>query len=665
MKQVVLGAGVAALAALLAFVLWFSAPRTSPELGAEIAERSAQGDGARVAELVSERSESGLSDVAPRMDEESSVDARSGAAARGEFVGTLTIERANGRVDSAARGEFALLLLDAEEELVARVRVDARDGRWRAACSAAQAARVAWLGVADVHSEGRALALLAPTRSEPADAMLAVLAREARPTLLHVVDARTGVELAGVELLSSLGEAHRVGRSDALQRAAVPVAEGLVAEGLVAEGLVAEGLVAEGLSSPIDLAALAGLAQGAAALFVGAPGYAWTPIAVEVGAGTERRVELELGATLRLLVEGDLRPEAPVAVVLRRTAAPELRPRQSAPLLAPTLLVFDGLAAGEYTLSAELEQGSGVALELGALTVAVTAGGVSDATLVVAPRPTIEWAPLSGVLLVPVEWELESLQVEVQALAPLGRDERPCVELDVDLADGEHGDDGFDTFRFSHVGLEVGRYHLTVRTPPFQIELDLPPIGLADLRLVAPPPALLIVRLREVQTGAALRPSQLGWFPCRDGRPFARRERASYSERLDGYRIVTAPGEVLLRSDPDDGIELPEPLVRVPVGSSEVTLDAARRTEVDIVLLDSGVPQPFPDGWRVTLARAEEQEPLEVVLTASRNLRRAQLPAGGRYRIDFDPFPGYKPLPTLEFEALHRQRSRIEVELKR
>lgn len=636
MKQVPLGALGLSLAAVFVGVLWFRAAPSESELGAEIAERSARRDAAQEAELVVERSESGLSDVAPEINAESS------AVRRPEFAGTFSVERSNGRVDSAASGEFALLLLGAGEQLLTDVRVSAQGGRWRVECPAAQAARVAWLQVADAHSEGRALALLAPTESVPSDALLAVRAREARPTLLRVVDARTGVELAGVELLRSLGRSRPVGLSDLRQRASARVAEGL--------------------SSPIDLAALAGLAQGRAALLVGAPGYAWIPIAVEVGAGTERTVELEPGGELRLRVEGDLRPEAPVAVVLRRSQPPKGRPLQSELASASTLLVFEGLTVGEYTLSAELEQGRGVPLELGAVTVAVAAGGVSDATLVVAPRPTVEWAPLSGLLLVPVEWELESPQVEAQALAPLVSGQRPRVELEVDPADG---DVGFDAFRFSHAGLEVGHYHLTVRVPPLQIELDLPPTGLAELRLVAPPPALLVVRLHEAETGDPVRPAQLFWSASRDGKPFGQMEVASYSAKLDGYRIVTSPGEVVLMPDSEDGIELPEPLVPVPAGSSEAAVAAARQTELDIALLDAGVPQPFPDGWRVELFWAEEDEPLAVVLRASTSLRRAQLPRGGRYRIEFDPFPGYQPLPTLEFEALHRQRSRIEVRLER
>ncbi|MFM7295994.1 MAG: hypothetical protein ACKO4Q_02080, partial [Planctomycetota bacterium] len=201
MKQVILGAGVVALVAVLAFVLWFSGSRTEPEVGAQIAERGARADAAREAEISADRSESGLSSAAPDLGEESSAAEPSSAGPRRELAGTFAIERANGRLDSAASGEFALLLLGAGEELLADVRVRAEGGRWRVACPAAHAARVAFLQVSDVQSEGRGLALLAPARSMPANAALDVRAREARPTLLHVVDARTGVGLAGIELL--------------------------------------------------------------------------------------------------------------------------------------------------------------------------------------------------------------------------------------------------------------------------------------------------------------------------------------------------------------------------------------------------------------------------------------------------------------------------------
>jgi hypothetical protein len=419
--------------------------------------------------------------------------------------------------------------------------------------------------------------------------------------------------------------------------------------------------VAVGLSSPIDLAALARLPQGSAALLVGAPGYAWTPITVEVGAGTERTVELAAGGDVRLRIEGDLRPEAPVSVVLRRASPAQGRPLESISVSQPTTLVIDGLPAGAYRVSAELGSPPRT-VELGSVAVTVLADSVFDATLVVAAAPAVQRAPLSGIVLVPVAWELDTPTLDVKALSPLVSGQRSLEGLEVDPADGEPG---FDAFRFAHPGLEVGRYSLWLRVPPLRVDFDLPPAGRLDLRVVAPPPSDVIVRLFEADTGAQLRPAYLFWAPQLAGEPFGHLETAPYSSDHDGYRILTAPGEVLLMPDSEDGIELPETTLVVPAGSSTAAVNVRRLTELDVVLLDAGVPQPFPDGWRVRFFRAEEDAALEVLLTASTSLRRARLPAGGRYRIEFDAFPGYQPLPALEFEAPHRQRSRIDVRLER
>lgn len=640
MKQLILGVGVALLVALVAVLVWFREAREESVVEPESAQRSEAVAGPTSGEFSAERSESALSSAAHPAGEASAGETAGSAAGR-EFFGTFVVERASGRLEGAAGGEFSLALYGASTEFLAALAVRVEAGRWRVACPAAHAAHVEYVGASEVVSAGTRLLVLAPAQPVPVGGALEVRAREARPTLLHVVDARTGVELAGVELLRSPGASLPVPPNDPSQRAAARIGREL--------------------ASPIDLAGLALLPQGSAALLVGAPGYAWTPITVEVGAGTERTVELAAGGDLRLRIEGDLRPEAPVSVVLRRSQPPNGRPLAALSVPAPTTLLFDGLVPGEYALSAELGRPSQTTL-LGTVTAAVAAGSVSDATLVVAPQPRVERAALSGLLLVPQEWELETPTLDVQALSPLVSGQRARVELEVDPADGEPG---FDAFRFSHAGLDVGRYSLGVRMPPLRLEFELPAAGLTDLRVVAPSPAVLVLRLHESETGAPVRPPLLYWAASRDGEAFGDMQVVSYGAELDGYRIVTAPGEVLLLPETGDGIELPEPVVPVPTGSSEASLPAARLTELDVVLLDAGVPQPFPDGWRVRFFRAEEDAALEVLLTASTSLRRAQLPAGGRYRIEFDPFPGYQPLPALEFEALHRQRSRIEVRLER
>ena len=491
MKHALLAVGSLLLLALVVAGLWPRGEESAAEVASAVAERAPSSDEAAAPEFSAERSETDLGPVG-------STDAGRGEAADAgapvrALAGTFVVERASGRVDAAAAGEFVLVLQGAGGEHLADVPVRAQSGRWRSACPAACAARLAYVEVTGVRVDGAALVLLAPARPVPADVALEIRAREARPTLLHVVDARTGVELDGVELLRSLGRSLAVAPLDPALRDSARVGRGL--------------------SSPIDLAALTQLPPGGAELLVGVAGYAWTPIAVEVGAGTERTVELAAGGELRLRVEGDVRAEAPVAVVLRRSQPPDGRPLAARSVTAPTTLVLDGLAGAEYTLTAELGR-PGQATELGSVTVAVAPGGVSDATLVVAPQPNVQRAPVSGLLLVPQAWELESPEVDVQALSPL----------------------------------------------------------------------------------------------------------------LSGQR---------------------------------------GRVELEVVLLDNGVPQPFPEGWRVRFFRPEEQEPLEVLLRASTVLRRAQLPAGGRYRIEFDPFPGYQPLPALEFEARQRQRSRIEVRLER
>jgi hypothetical protein len=572
--------------------------------------------------------------------EEPPVSAAANSAAR-TWSGAFVLERADGGLDARASAEFSLLLRSGDERELRSVRVRARDGRWTAECPG-DLEREAKLGsVSAATSGGRSLAVLAPQGIVRLDPGFEVRVREARRTWLHVVDLASGVELTGVELLDTRG---------AVLAVAPPRAEDRAALALSAGG---------SLRSPVDLASFPTLEQGEATLLARAPGYAWTPITLEVGGGVERTVALGPGGDLRVRVLGNAHFGPDVRFVLRRASTPLGRPLCRLDLGATEVLSFEGLAPERYLASAELGVGGAVTV-LGSVEAEVSAGGNIEVTLVVEAAARARTAPLSALLLVPEAWMAETVEAQVLALEPGSSAPTARAELVTEPAEGEEGHVGF---RLSHPALEVGRYALEVERPHLRVELDLPPGGLSDLRLVALPPAECILRVIDEGSGATLRPRFVEWSPFEDGAIAGSPTPESYSGELDGFRIVSVPGEVLVTLDPDSGWELALPRQSIREGRSEAEAIAVRRTEVELVLTDGGVPVPFPPGWGARFFREGAVEPLQLPVQVSETLRRYRLPAGGPYRIEPDSLADYEPLLPQDFVAPDRTRGRIELKV--
>lgn len=557
------------------------------------------------------------------------------------WSGPFVLERADGRLDMQADAEFSLLLRAGDERELRSVRARARDGRWTAECPR-DLERQAKLGsVSAASAGGRSLAVLAPQDSVALDSGFEVRAREAQSTWLHVVDLASGVELTGVELLDTRGAALAVAPPRAEERAALALSG------------------SGSLRSPVDLASFPALEQGEVTLLARAPGYAWTPITLEVGGGVERTVALGPGGDLRVRVVGSADFGPDVRFVLRRASTPLGRPLCRLGLGAPEVLSFEGLPPERYLASAELGVGGAVTV-LGSVEAEVAAGSNLEVTLVVEAGAGARTAPLSALLLVPDEWMLEAVEAQVLALGNGSSAPTARAELVTEPAEGE---EGYVGFRLSHPALEVGRYALEVARPHLRVELELPPGGISDLRLVALPPAEWILRVIDEGSGATLRPRFVEWSPFAEGEVVGNPTLEPYSGELDGFRIVSVPGEVLVALDPDSGLELIQPRQSIREGRSESEVIAVRRTEVELVLTDGGAPVPFPPGWSARFFREGAVEPLQLPLQASENLRRYRLPSGGPYRIEPDSLADYEPLAPQDFVAPDRTRGRIELKV--
>jgi hypothetical protein len=174
--------------------------------------------------------------------------------------------------------------------------------------------------------------------------------------LLRVVDERAGIELDPVALVRSVSADPHPGFVEERQKRQLSGPDGE-------------------LRSPLDLLELKDVAQGAQRLFVGAPGYAWQVAALDVGSGTERKVVLSVGGTLRLRLS-----MVPDPGTRLRVRGEVVGPVLDTELPALDALELDGLTPDNYTVEVDASpERGGVRLADGQ--VAVPQGSTTNLTL--------------------------------------------------------------------------------------------------------------------------------------------------------------------------------------------------------------------------------------------------------------------------------------------
>lgn len=549
-----------------------------------------------------------------------------------DFAGTFVVERLDGSEDRAASGSFELVLWGASSGAPEPVQV--QGGQWRKRIEGADAADLRALSLTAASTVTRAALVVSPAgRFEPEDpARIEVRVREARTSVLRVTDAATGLDLDGIELLH--GGSHDTHRHPGAEHSSRALGSELV--------------------SPIDLGQGLGLRVGTTVLLARAPGYAWGSIELEIGGGNLRVLELAPGGDLRLTFSG-VDPAAALIARIRRADDTSAEPLVESSVRSSDELALDGLLPGRYF--AELGESWDARGQLGAVEFEILPGATCEALLDIPAPPPPERATAAGVVLLPKEWALERLNGALRSLSPGGGNANLRFELAADEGEAL-------AFRWSAPDLPVGPLVLSLYKPLHNELLELPSGGRADFRIELQPPGELVVRLIDALTGERVRPPQLLWHPeFPPGVNGGALETVPYDEKLDGFLVRALPGRVRIAAS-GAGFEIPDPALRVEPGRNEVELAVRALTELEVVLLDGGVPQPFPDGWALRV-RTDSGAELRVFPIYSTALRRYRLPAGGRYQIEFDPVPGYQGIPERAFDVLDGQLNRLEVPLEK
>jgi hypothetical protein len=556
--------------------------------------------------------------------------------------GRVIVDGVDGRELGDLDGSFGLFVWRGEQGELLDVGFAA--GRWTKEIQDPEAISALSIGRVEVGS--RIAMVTDPTErvGVPEIGELVVRARFAPALTLEVIDAASGAHLSGISLVREVEFGPRGAPHPGLD--------------------IVDRIVAESLASPIALDSIAAKLTRwyQAQVHVGAPGYAWASIKLELSVGGTRGVALERGAELVVLVRGA--DPAAHALLRLRPEGPDgpLPPLMDTPLDSDGQLEITGLAPGKLRVRAEVGEWFGEPLVLGETSVELAAGERRQVELVLEQAPPLEVARAGGVVYVAKAWSLERPTVTLELLdTPLGGRAYHHVFHPSRL---ESSREGFDAFRWASGDLQVGRYELALFKPPFSAVVELPRGGRDDFELVVPAPVELVVRVVDDATGKAVATDDLKWHP--------REPEGVSGFGLEPAQAGAAPGEYVIRA-PAVPIELMlwgddylpyDAEVDLTTGVREHTVRLQRACSILLTLRAGESTIPVPPEWdgfpRAITGSGETS------LTSFGTSRRFVVTEPGAYELDPPKVSGYRkpPLQRIEVFAGRETEHVIELELE-
>ncbi len=585
--------------------------------------------------------------------------------------GTVTVLDAEDREHGEEDGEFLpLALLEGSGGGGRKVAVHA--GRFRMHFPPGRE-----LGIASLVLGGRS-AYLPPDPKRPASGQtgertrlqfavregqpIHVLARWARPFLLHVVDAHDRVELDDVTVVLARGNWTT---NDALHPGALASAEKLV----------------EQAPSPIELAGPHDRSdlQWMDSVWAHAAGRTWGKTIVDFEKGGEATIALGPGADLEVTLIGTI-PPAPATQRLSyepddSQAVLRLRPRDL-PALAleapparrgPTR--FEGLAPGSFDLSLERGKSWDRPQRLGRTPVELVAGATTLAEIVIAPPQEPRRVRVAGTLHLSHEWNCVWLDLRFEPFAVPGGTSLEARALG--LADLAAIAGSPDLFRFELTPVLPGRYLVKCYAFAFQQMIETGDAGRDDLALSIGDPADVLVHALDAANDLPVRDDGLLLWTCRwPGESRSGGLAATkWDEARHGWRFRAPAGEVELWVAFGSRLwELaePSPYLAVRPGDNEFTLRVRRafgfflRFEVD------GRKVDCPRDATTIRIEPEEGEPIAIeVRTFQDDGFFVRTPSAGRWRVVVPPLAGYEPVDPVEVTLQGGVIERLAIPLRR
>lgn len=534
-----------------------------------------------------------------------------------------------------------------------------------------------------------------------------IRARWKRGTLLHVVDAATGVSLDHVEVRDCRPYPYDDHKHP---------------------GLLHERVIVEGAASPVELEPSS--ARTNRSVFVRSPGYAWGVIAL-TPTGGDRTIELvgsgqlnirllhdtnDSEATLRIYeslhfdseeriaAEDELReavasvtpeereqmqkdleemrkafPSEDVAVLdglaalLRGESPPTVLPSFSSAATAgpPVIEVpveqresveLDSIAPGSYVVRVELGRWYRNPTILAQEGVSVTAGGIAETEL----RWQAPVVPESGTIALtvacPVEWrECESSHFRSMGMASLRyRGQSAGSGSDQEILTAPEPREAGDVilYDFGIVEVPPGPHIASVGTFDYQALIEVPEGASIEHTIRIPEPARVVVSAVDVDTGQVVPVESLSWNPERPRHSTGgSRETVNPVRGTSRFEFCAPIGRIYLSLDGPYRVH--RELEVVP-GVNEVTLEASAVSKISFIFRDGDSIVPFDELAQI------DADPLEgdggIVAWGG---SRIWVDAPGLYRVELPDLDGYAPIPPQEIRVQKEQDVERTIQLVR
>ena len=287
--------------------------------------------------------------------------------------------------------------------------------------------------------------------------------------------------------------------------------------------------------------------QPEADIYVHSPGYAWKRLSIDFAEGGERTVRMVPGGDLTVAVQRS-GPLHDAWVRLRREGSRFPAVEFDVPPLGE--INIDAVEVGTWHVTVELGPWYEDPFVLGRAKAKVLAGIRTVVRVDAVSVPEIDKAPLSGVVILPADWELGSFTLVCDLRGtPLEGSGHHFVRSDaMELRDGEPSEWSWDLGQVA-----TGEYLLCVQELQYSVSVVLTPEGLQDLRVEVPPPGNVIVTVIDEDTGLPASDVEvLHWACTRPGWTQGGGYVTAHAEETPGHFEFRAPQcelEILLGWD--------------------------------------------------------------------------------------------------------------------
>jgi hypothetical protein len=553
--------------------------------------------------------------------------------------GSVLVLDADGVEHAAEDGSFTMIAGEAEIE----VAVEA--GRFALARPEADAVRVGFmeLGGQPAFLPRDEVALPGPAMSSSEEGPLELVATRSQPSVLRVVDARTGVELDDLTVLRGITRTR-----DAIH----PGWNG-----------DASAVFARGASSPLELSAFAETEDW----WVRAPGYTWGWARFDHRTGGEREVPLEPGgADLEVRLDGF---DPGLNLWLHVFPAGWDRSFGSLSFVRhpeQSTVVFEGLPPGPLQVRAELGIWHDGPRELAREELELLSGVRSEVVLYLEQDGALPAAvPLAGLVVLPashpeLDFSFEIRPLEGAALRKSDRVYKGKVAL--------LGVPGQPLARRFDAGLVTpGRYLFVSSSLQVWEPFDVGPSGAQDVVIELPEVGEVRVRVVDEATGERLASDRIAWSAV--GRPSELDSWTLASVDVDpGTQeyVFTAPLREISLSVRWDEYARAAPTIDVGAGVNVHEVAVRRLPGAWMRLVDGEATVPFEWGWKVGITSAGGSTKAKARITRIEG-GRAWVAASeaGTYVVELPSLVGFRSVVPLTLKLGPGGEDEVVVDLER